>query len=330
MLWPIGQPAGPPRDLALRSLAIWLDLLREAGLWHGRVGSLHLAYHDDEAQILAEFVETEAGTGFPCELIGPNEVIRRAPGVRREGLRGAVWSPSEVCVDPRSVIARLPRWLAEIHGVRFEFGVPVLGYDRPRVVTPSGAWEADRLWACTGDEFHTLYPEAYRSSGLVRCKLQMMRTAPAADGWRLGPMLAAGLTLRHYRSFERCPSLSSLKARIAAEHPEFDRRGIHVMASQNDKGEVVIGDSHIYDDLGPFDEAAIDELILGYLATFLDVPGLRVASRWHGFYAKHPTEPFVVVRPASGAVATIGVGGAGMTLSFGLAERVVNEALAED
>ncbi len=101
------------------------------------------------------------------------------------------------------------------------------------------------------------------------------------------------------------------------------------MASQNDRGEVVIGDSHDYDDLEPFDKAAIDELILGYLATFLDVPGLRIASRWHGTYAKHPTEPFVVARPAPGAVATIGVGGAGMTLSFGLAERVVSETLAE-
>ena len=30
MLWPIGQPAGALRDLALRSLEIWLDVLRDA------------------------------------------------------------------------------------------------------------------------------------------------------------------------------------------------------------------------------------------------------------------------------------------------------------
>ena len=47
----------------------------------------------------------------------------------------------------------------------------------------------------------------------------------------------------------------------------------------------------------PFDKARIDELILGYLATFLDAPGLRVAARWHGTYAKHPTE-HVRRRPA--------------------------------
>src|SRR4051812_11901657 len=57
MLWPIGQPAGPLRRLALRSLEIWHDVLRESGLWHERTGSLHLAYREDEAQVLAEFAE---------------------------------------------------------------------------------------------------------------------------------------------------------------------------------------------------------------------------------------------------------------------------------
>ncbi len=330
MLWPIGQPAGPPRDLAMRSLAIWLDVLREAGFWHGRVGSLHLAYHEDEARVLAEFAAAEAGADLRCEVIGPDEAILRSPHVRRDRLRAALWSPAEVCIDPRDVVARLPGWLSEAHGVWFEFGIPVLGYDRPRVFTPAGPCEAGRLWACTGDEFHALYPEAYRAAGLTRCKLQMMRTEPAGEGWRLGPMLAGGLTLRHYRSFARCPSLPALRTRVAAEHPELDRYGIHVMAAQNDRGEVVIGDSHEYDSIGPFDRAAIDGLILGYLATFLDAPGLRIAARWHGTYAKHPTDPYVVARPAPGAVAVIGVGGAGMTLSFGLAERVVGEKLAQD
>src|SRR5262249_35166102 len=48
MLWPIGQPAGPPRKLALRSLEIWRQVLQASGLWHDSAGSLHLAYRDDE------------------------------------------------------------------------------------------------------------------------------------------------------------------------------------------------------------------------------------------------------------------------------------------
>jgi glycine/D-amino acid oxidase-like deaminating enzyme len=158
----------------------------------------------------------------------------------------------------------------------------------------------------------------------------MLRSEPVEGGWRLGPMLAGGLTLRHYRSFEGCPTLPALRRRIAEETPEFDRYGIHVMASQNGRGEVAIGDSHEYGaDIEPFDKRAIDDLILGYLATFLEVPGLRVAERWHGTYAKHPTGLFAVARPAPGAIAVTGVGGAGMTLAFGVAEETVRAELGE-
>jgi glycine/D-amino acid oxidase-like deaminating enzyme len=156
----------------------------------------------------------------------------------------------------------------------------------------------------------------------------MLRSEPV--GPRLGPMLAGGLTLRHYASFADCPSLPALRARVTAESPEFDRFGIHVMASQNGRGEVTIGDSHEYGDaIEPFDKARIDALILDYLKTFLDMPGLAIASRWHGTYGKHPTEPYLVLRPAPGVRAVLATGGAGMTLSFGVAERVVDEALRE-
>jgi glycine/D-amino acid oxidase-like deaminating enzyme len=146
----------------------------------------------------------------------------------------------------------------------------------------------------------------------------------------MGPMLAAGLTLRHYGSFQNCPSLPALRRRIAEETPWLDRSGIHVLASQNGRGELTIGDSHEYDaEIEPFDKTEIDNLILDYLHTFLDAPGLRIAARWHGVYVKHKTEPYVVIQPAPAVTAVTGVGGAGMTLSFGLAEQVVARELGE-
>ena len=328
MLWPVGQPAGTLRELALDGRRVWLDVLREAGLWHEPVGSLHLAYHDDEARVLAEFAGRAASEGFACELLAPEEVVRKAPRVRPGGLRAGLYSPWETCVDPREVIAGLPDYLAREHGVRFAFGTAVVGFDAPAVRTADGRdWRADRLWVCAGDDFETLYPEAFRACGLVRCKLQMMRSSPAAGGVRIGPMLAAGLTLRHYKSFEGCPSLAAVRERVSREGPEFDRYGIHVMASQNGRGEVVVGDSHEYGDaVGPFDTPEIDALVLGYLKTFLDLD-LSIASRWHGTYAKHPSEPFVVLSPAEGVAAVAAVGGAGMTLAFGLAGRVVADTI---
>ncbi len=69
---------------------------------------------------------------------------------------------------------------------------------------------------------------------------------------------------------------------------------------------------------------------MSYLSTFLDTTGLRIAARWHGTYAKHLSEPYRVLRPAPGATAITALGGAGMTLSFGLAERVVEELQQEE
>ena len=107
---------------------------------------------------------------------------------------------------------------------------------------------------------------------------------------------------------------------------ERERIGIHVLVSQSSRGQLTIGDSHEYGaDIEPFDKRFI-ELILEMLGEFLDVPDLRVDERWHGHYVKHPSAPYVI-HPAPEVVAVTGVGGAGMTLSFGLAAQTVRETL---
>ena len=324
MLWPIGQTPGTMHELALRSRALWLELLADSGLWHARTGSLHLAYRDDEFAVLQEFAREAPHAGFDCALWGAEQVVSRAPAVNPDGLLGALWSPTETCVDPREVIAGLPDYLAGHFGVEFVFGTTVTDWNAPTLLAGGREWQAERLFICPGDDLQTLFPSALPLAEITRCKLQMLRSEPMPADWKLGPMLAGGLTLRHYKSFYQCPSLPALKRRVAAEMPEFDRYGIHVMASQNGKNELILGDSHEYDAaIEPFDRSEIDTLILDYLRTFLRVPDLRIAARWHGIYAKHLSEPYVVAQPEPNVTIVTGVGGAGMTLSLGLAEQVV-------
>jgi D-hydroxyproline dehydrogenase subunit beta len=334
MIWPIGQPAGPMYQLARRSRDLWLEILQASRLWHEQSGSLHLAYHNDEAQVLREFVDECMLNDRPCELLTARQIEERFPAVCQVGLRVGLWSPVEVTVDPRQVIAELPAWLTQTYGVEFAFDTPVLRYDSPRVVTTRGEWTASRLVICTGADFRELAPEAFADSGLTPCKLQMMRSQPygePASGFRVGTMLAAGLTLCHYRGFAVCPTLPALNRRLDAELPEFRRLGIHVLVAQNGRGEVLIGDSHEYGcAVEPFDKPHIDNLILAYLRTFVTIPDLTIAARWHGVYVKHPTEPYVVARPTPDTLAVTGVGGAGMTLSFGLAEQTVSSWLGAD
>lgn len=120
-------------------------------------------------------------------------------------------------MDPRQVVAELPDWLRRTFGVEFAFGTPVLGYDRPRIVTAGGESAAGRLAIYSGADFKDLAPAAFADAGLVPCKLQMMRT-PAYPGFRLGPMLAAGLSLRHYKSFAGWPTSPALDRRFDATH----------------------------------------------------------------------------------------------------------------
>jgi len=325
MIWPIGQPPGTVRELALRSRSLWLELLAASGIWHEARGSLHLAYFDDEWQILHEFAHRSA-TGLDVQLLGPAEVVALCPRVRLPGLRGGLSSATELGLDARQTCRRLASWLAERFDIAFHFNCAVTAIDLPAVVVGGGRVEARRAWVCAGADLQALFPEAFAGLGLVPCKLQMMASEPIGE--RLGPMLAAGLTLRHYAAFADCPTLPALKARVAGERPEFDKYGIHVMAAQNAAGQLIIGDSHEYGaDVDPFDKPVIDELILDYLNGFLHLPELRVASRWHGIYLKHPSRPVSKVRPAPGVVAVTGIGGAGMTLSLGLAEQVVAEEL---
>jgi FAD dependent oxidoreductase TIGR03364 len=321
MIWPIGQPAGEMHRMALRSLEIWLEALNAARLGFRPTGSLHLAHHPDEAEVLREFAEIGPPAGYACSWLDPEEARRRSPALQPENLRGALWSGVEMTVDPREVAANFSAYLREI-GVECRYGSMVNRIELPIVETSLERWEVDSAIVCAGDDFETLYPEVFAGSGLTRCKLQMMRTGPQPGGWQLGPALAAGLTLRFYKAFAICSTLPRLKARVAYEKPEYDRWGIHVLASQTADGAITLGDSHEYGlEVSIFDRTSIDDLILKEATTFLQLPSWHIAEHWHGVYSLDPERPFFEAEPAPGVRIVTAPGGSGMTLSFGLAER---------
>ncbi len=225
------------------------------------------------------------------------------------------------------MIADLPRYLAEKFGVQFRFAAAVQSIQLPKIEAGDEVWNARHAIVCGGDDFETLYPELFAVSGLTRCKLQMMRTAPQPRGWELGPSLAAGLTLRFYPAFEICTeSLPRYKARVAREMPDYDRWAIHLLVSQSADGALTIGDSHEYGlAVEVFNKDAIDRLILENARTFLSAPDMTIAERWYGVYAKRPDAPYLSIDAAPQVKIVTAPAGSGMTLSFGLAERTIHE-----
>jgi D-hydroxyproline dehydrogenase subunit beta len=324
MVWPIGQPAGTMLELSLRSRELWVEVLDLAKLPRRETGSLHLAYRADEAAVAQEFAQLGPNLGYQCSWLKPAEVLERSHAVEPDGLLGALWSNTELTVDPRQIIQSLPTFLAQRYNVQFFFGTAVTAIEPPILYSGNGQWHAETVIVCNGDDFETLYPRHFAASGLTRCKLQMMRTAPQPSGWQLGPSLAAGLTLRFYPAFQVCTTLQALARRIAEETPEYDRWGIHALVSQTADGALTLGDSHEYGlSVDIFNKEEIDELILRYTRQFLRAPDLTVAERWFGVYAKHPEKPLVVMQPDDGVRVVASPGGSGMTLSFGVAEQSI-------
>ena len=107
---------------------------------------------------------------------------------------------------------------------------------------------------------------------------------------------------------------------------EYLKWGIHVMVSQNESGELTIGDSHEYGLVfDPFDKQSINKLITDYLKTFAVFKNWQLMQSWHGIYPKRTNgETEFIYHPQPGVTIINGIGGAGMTLSFGFAEEVVS------
>ncbi|MEZ2442138.1 TIGR03364 family FAD-dependent oxidoreductase [Chitinophaga sp. RCC_12] len=325
LVWPIGQTAGKMHNRAMRSRRTWKELAAATGLQCQETGSLHLAYEKDELAVLEEFVQAAPGSGYSCELIAPSQIGKYTSAIKTNGLKGALWSASEMTVNPRQASAAIAKHLEEHLNVTVRFGTAVNGINMPFIETKDERWKVEEVFVCSGADFETLYPTEFAAAPLKKCKLQMMRTIPQPGNWQLGPALCAGLTLGHYAAFESCKTLEPLKQRFAQEMPEYVKWGIHLLISQNGAGELTIGDSHEYGpDFEPFDKAFINELILQYMHTFLQAPEYTIQEQWHGIYPKLTNgKTDLVFSPEKNVTIVNGLGGAGMTLSFGLAEEVV-------
>ncbi|MEM6628176.1 MAG: TIGR03364 family FAD-dependent oxidoreductase [Bacteroidota bacterium] len=324
MVWPIGQPHGHMLQRALRSRQIWEEVAHSCGLWRDPVGSLHLAYRPDEVEVLEEFYASSAEKGYQCELLRPDQVKAISPATRLAGLQLGLLSKTEMIVDPREVPLTLTEYLKEKFEVKFHYTTCVQAIEGNRLHTRDAKHVFDQIYVCCGSDLEILYPSQFLATDITKVKLQMLRTGPQPNNWRMGPSLCGGLTLTHYASFSHCSSLQALKNRIQEESPWFPKWGIHVMMSQNGYGECVIGDSHEYGWVhDPFLREEVNQYILEYLWGMVQVPEPTIETRWYGVYAKLPTQTELIFQPNPAVTVVTGVGGAGMTLSFGLAEEVV-------
>jgi FAD dependent oxidoreductase TIGR03364 len=325
MIWPIGQPAGKLYERAIKSRDCWKEIGDSSKLWYDPVGSLHLAYHNDEWQVLQELFEIFIKEGRDVQLLNKKEALEKSTIANEKNCLGGLYSSEEIIVDPREAISMLPLYFQEKFNIRCIWGKTVTAVRNGQITIGSEIVQADLVFICSGSDFETLYPDDFATFPLTKCKLQMMRLIEEGSP-RVGPALCGGLSLIHYASFKAAPSLNKLRIRYENEMSDFLNLGIHVMVSQNQSGQLTVGDSHEYGLApDPFDRKYINDMILKYLQEFTSLNRPEIIESWNGVYGKltnSHTELFY--SPEAGVFIINAVGGAGMTLSFGLAEELIN------
>lgn len=326
MVWPIGQPDGILYNRAIRSKEIWKEIADSVGIWYDEVGSLHLAYHDDEWVVLQELFESFSSIGRPVKLLTAETILESYKGINPENLRGGLYSSTEMIVDPREAIAKVPEYLSDYLGINFIWNTTITEINGNSLKAGNQHFHADLIFVCSGPDLETLYPDLFADQPITKCKLQMMRFAPAEKDWRIGTSICGGLSLIHYHSFKTAASLHKLKSRYNAQMQEYLDNGIHVMVSQNERGELTVGDTHEYaHTFDPFDKTILNDKVLAYLKTFAMSTDWQMVQSWHGIYPKMTNSATeLLLHPNPNVYILNGLGGNGMTLSFGLAEETIN------
>lgn len=325
MIWPVGQPDGSLYNRAVRTKEIWLDFLNTMQIPYNACGSLHLAYSDEEMNVVEDIAHFFQSKNRPVSVINKANVLANYNGVNENGLLGALRSEDEAIIDPREGIKHLPVYLANKFGVEFIWGTAITSVTTNLAFAGKIKYSADIVCVCSGADFETLYPEQFKAQSIIKTKLQMMRFKHKDPNFKIGASVCGGLSLLHYKSFTASSALTKLRLKIEEEIPEYLKYGIHVMVSQNNMGELTVGDSHEYAlDFDPFDKIEINNLILDYLKKFMHIEEWDMIQSWNGIYpimTNGATDLFL--NPEPGVYILNGIGGHGMTMSFGFAEEMV-------
>jgi FAD dependent oxidoreductase TIGR03364 len=229
-------------------------------------------------------------------------------------------------VESRTAIPALAAWLREALGVVFFTETVAFEATPPRLATSRGPIEAGACVVCPGDDFVTLYGERIAAYGLKRCRLSMVKLAD--PGYRLPGALMSDLGLTRYRGYAALPEAAALETRLRAESPACFEHGVHLIVAQGADGGLIVGDSHHYEALpGPFAPAAAEREILGEFARATGRPAPPVTERWTGVYAVADDRMFLIDTPAPDVRLVIVTSGAGASMAFGIAERVIGDLM---
>ncbi|MGI9173966.1 MAG: TIGR03364 family FAD-dependent oxidoreductase [Rhodothermales bacterium] len=328
---PSGMAPGRWQRYGIESTRIYKDLQNEIDLSVRQNGSVYLASDEQECRLLEELHARNETIGYPCKLLSQEDCLKRYPGLRASYVRGGLFFPEEVSVEPRLMISRLIDYLVERNDLIYRPQTLVVNCEVDGdacVVTDAQGrrYHAEQVVICNGSHFKTLFPELFSSSDIEVTKLQMLETVPL-NGFTLPGSVLTGLSIRRYESFRACPSFDQLDA--SHLDPRLKDWGIHLLFKQAVDGSVIIGDSHEYRDVRLADELGFDidheinRLILQEAQRIFELPTWELRRTWYGTYAQRKSGD-LFQHTIDGRIHIVtAIGGKGMTGGPGFAKAHV-------
>jgi FAD dependent oxidoreductase TIGR03364 len=321
LFWAIGQEE-EYRNYVYDSKKVWTEFLSDTNTWHKPTGSLGLVYHADELDLIEEYHELNPDNNH--RILSRKQVLQNYPYINKQNLKGALFSENELSLNSREAIPALAKWLTEKYNVEFVFNAIVTGNELPLIYTNKGIIKAKKLVIASGADFEMLYPAVFAEENITKCKLHMLKTEAVLPV--ISPALYSATSFIQYQSFSKCESLGAIKKRIMEQQLDYFKYGINLLIAQNNDHELIIGDSHQYSDsVSPFNEEQIDDLILSGIKQILPQVNIKISQRWQGVYAKSFDKKFLINKPQKNVLIVNALGGAGMTLSFGLAKKTIRD-----
>ncbi len=316
------------------SLAIYKEIQSQFDISIRQNGSVYLASNDEELQLIEELSLINKSNNYKSVLLSTKECLDKYSGLRSDYVKGGLFFPDEVTVEPRTMIYRLQEYMVQYLGLKLITNTAILNCESTpeSVIVESASKEsffAKKVIICNGSEFKNLYPELFFNSDLEVSKLQMLQTKPQKN-YKLDGSILTGLSIRRYESFYECPSFKEIKAKEDPESLE-KKWGVHILFKQAADGSVILGDSHQYasaknaDDLGFNLDMDIDNFMIEEAKKIIDLPTYEIQSRWFGTYSQCRTKDVFEHTIDKNIHIITGIGGKGMTGSAGFSRENITK-----
>ena len=325
----IGQQPGEMLDLAKKSRALWATLAQQAKFSIKQQGSLVLARSEAEEAVLRAFMQGRAQEyGYQADFLEQTQLAKLYNGQFAHH-RCALLGLEDQQVYSREAIPAFAKFLEEQMQVDFYYSTLVTDLDPESgaLTTSRGKYQAEHVFLCSGHDYQTLLSEEIASLQPETCRLQMLRVTPA-QSIKLEHSILTGLSCVHYNAFADLPEAEAVRQEMQANSPDLVKYGIHLLASPTPYGDLIIGDSHDYQqDPIPFNSEEVDQLLIDLAEHTLNCK-VKIQERWQGIYGSRGQQPISVLPVGRKVHVVLMRTGLGMSVGPALGQRTIEQVFA--